>query len=127
VAVLWIGVFAVAGLYAIHQHRLAKELVRVFLASAASMALVFSILFFSRALFESRFVVLAGWGFAILFVALERIGVRALQRALLTLGIGEHRVVIIGKNKTSDAILKEFQRKHRLGFHVVAQFETMRC
>jgi exopolysaccharide biosynthesis polyprenyl glycosylphosphotransferase len=123
VSALWIGVFAVAGLYTIHQHRLAKELAYVLLASAASMALVFSILFFSRALFESRFVVLAGWGFAVIFVTFARVGVRILQRALLSLGMGEHRVVIIGKNKTSDAIIKEFQHKHRLGFHVVAQFD----
>jgi exopolysaccharide biosynthesis polyprenyl glycosylphosphotransferase len=124
VAAVWVGVFAVAGLYAIHQHQLAKELVRVFLASSASMAVVFSILFFSRALFESRFVVLAGFVFAILFVSVERVVLRGLQRALLSLGIGEHRVAVIGKNKTAEALVKEFQRKHRLGFHVHAQFDT---
>ncbi len=124
VALLWLAVFALAGLYAIHQHRLAKELVRVVLASAASMAVVFSILFFSRSLFESRFVVLAGFMFAVVFVCLERAAVRGLQRALLSLGIGEHRVAVIGKNKTADALVKEFQRKHRLGFHVHAQFDT---
>lgn len=124
ITVLWMVVFAFAGLYAVHQHQLKKELTRIILASSASMALVFAILFFSRSLFESRFIALAAWIFGILFVCLERVAIRGLQRSLLKFGIGEHRVVVIGDNKTSQALIREFDLKHRLGFHVVGHIKN---
>lgn len=122
IALLWIAVFAVMGLYQIHQHRLRTEILRVFLAASSSMAVVFAILFFSRSLFDSRFIVLAFWLLAFIFIAIERMALRSVQRSLVSMGIGEHRVIIIGKNKTSDTLLKEFKKNHRLGFHVTKQF-----
>ncbi|MFA6131936.1 MAG: sugar transferase [Patescibacteria group bacterium] len=118
--VLWIVVFAFAGLYNTHPRPLKKELVRLFIASAASMAVIFSVLFFSRSFFESRFIVMAGWALALAFTGLERVAIRLLQRALLVWGIGIHRVVVIGKNKTAEALIKEFKHKGRLGFRVIA-------
>jgi len=120
--ILWIVVFAFAGLYNTRPRPLKKELVRLFIASAASMAVIFSVLFFSRAFFESRFIVMAGWALALAFTGLERLTVRLLQRALLVWDIGTHRVAVIGKNKTADALIKEFKTKGRLGFKVVAHF-----
>lgn len=121
--ILWVIVFAFAGLYSVRPRPLKKELVRLFIASAASMAVIFSVLFFSRAFFESRFIVMAGWALVVIFLSFERLAVRLLQRALLSLGIGTHRVAVIGKNKTAEALIKEFQRKGRLGFKVVAHFD----
>ncbi|MFH1088956.1 MAG: sugar transferase [Candidatus Uhrbacteria bacterium] len=123
VVFLWLLVFALAGLYNVRPQPLKKELVRLFIASAASMAVIFSVLFFSRSLFESRFIVLAGWFFAVIFLTLERLAVRLLQRTLLARGIGVHRVAVIGKNQTAEALIKEFQHKGRLGFKVVAHFK----
>lgn len=120
--ILWIVVFAFAGLYNIRPRPLKKELVRLFIASAASMAVVFSVLFFSRAFFESRFIVMAGWALGVVFLSSGRLAVRLLQRALLSKGVGMHRVAVIGKNKTADALVKEFQSKSRLGFMVRAWF-----
>jgi exopolysaccharide biosynthesis polyprenyl glycosylphosphotransferase len=122
--IVFILVFAVTGLYGITRRSVANELSRIVLACSASMALVFAISFFSRVLFESRFIAIAAWGLAIIFVALERLAVRALQRSLLRLGIGTHRVVIIGKTSASEALIKEFGQKKRLGFNVVAQHKT---
>ncbi|MFH1252978.1 MAG: sugar transferase [Candidatus Uhrbacteria bacterium] len=121
---LWITIFAFAGLYSVQPRPLKKELARILLASAASMAVIFSLLFFSRSLFESRFIVLAGWLLAIIFVGLERLAVRLLQKALLSKGIGTHRLAIIGQNKTTEALIKEFTKKSGLGFKVVAGFSN---
>jgi FlaA1/EpsC-like NDP-sugar epimerase len=122
-ALLWVAVFAFAGLYSARPRPLKKELVRLFAASAVGMAVIFSVLFFSRAFFDSRFIVLAGWFFAIIFLSSERLAVRLLQRVLLIKGIGLHRVAIIGKNKTADALITEFKTKSQLGFKVVVHFK----
>lgn len=123
VAVLWILVFAFAGLYKTHRVRIAVELSRLVLASSTAMAVVFAVTFFSRTLFDSRFLALAGWLLAIVFVALARLVVRGLQRSLLRLNIGTHRIVVIGKNQTASALTEEFNQKRRLGFRVVGQYK----
>ncbi|MBI5369983.1 sugar transferase [Candidatus Uhrbacteria bacterium] len=121
---IWIVVFAFSGLYAAHRTRIASELSRVVLACSASMALVFGILFFSRELFESRFIALASWGLSVIFVSVARLVVRGLQRSLLRLGIGTHRLVVIGKNATADALVEDFKKKARFGFRVVGHFAS---
>ncbi len=122
---IWLAVFALAGLYTTGRRRIASEIGKIILACSTSMALVFAILFFSRELFESRFIALAAWGCAIVFVAAARLVVRGLQRSLRRFGIGTHRIFVIGKNTTADALIEEFEKKKRLGFRVVghrAQF-----
>ncbi len=119
---IWILVFAVSGLYTVSRKSIASELTRIGLACSSSMALVFAITFFSRTLFESRFIAIAAWGLSILFVCVARLVIRALQRSLLKTGIGVHRIVIIGNNSTSSALKEEFQNKKRLGFKVISEF-----
>ena len=82
-------------------------------------------LFFTRELFESRFIVLAAWILSVVFVATERLLIRALQRSLLQAGMGVRHTVIIGKNKTADAIRAGLEAKPSLGLEVVAQFEEL--
>jgi len=122
IALVWIAVFAVSGLYSTNPRRIASELTRVFLACSTSMAAVFAILFFSRLLFESRFIAVASWGLAVVFVSLARLAIRMLQRTLLSWGIGARRVVVIGEHKTARALLDFFSARPRLGFLVVGRF-----
>ena len=58
--IVFVLVFAAAGLYGVTRRSIASELSRIALACSASMALVFAITFFSRVLFESRFIAIAG-------------------------------------------------------------------
>src|SRR3989338_1837270 len=113
IAVLWLFVFAFSGLYTTRRKGLALELSRVFLACSTSMAAVFGVLFFSRVLFESRFIAIAGWGLAIIFVCVERIVMRLLQRGLLAIGIGTHRVALIGDTTAAEALADAFRTRAR--------------
>ena len=124
IAIVWILVFAVAGLYSTRLKSISNELSRILLACSASMAVVFAISFFSRVLFESRFIALAAWLLAIFFVAVMRLVIRGLQRSLLNFGIGVHRIAIIGETSTSKTLEHLFSSKPRLGFTVVATFKT---
>jgi exopolysaccharide biosynthesis polyprenyl glycosylphosphotransferase len=124
VAILWIGVFALSGLYSTQRKRIASELVRIGLACSASMALVFALTFFSRVLFDSRFIAIAAWVLTIIFVSLTRLIVRAFQKHLLKVGVGVHKVVLIGNNTTSKTLSETFTNNKRLGYKVVEIFES---
>ncbi len=124
IALLWLIVFSLSGLYQTHRVSIGMEIARIILASSSAMAIVFAVTFFSRVLFDSRFIALAAWGLAILFVSIARIAVRGLQRSLLKFNIGTHRIVIIGDTKTAEVLVEEFKRKKRLGYVVVKQFKT---
>lgn len=124
IGIVLVLVFAVAGLYTIRSRRLAIEASRIFLATSAGFALVLAIAFFSRTLFESRFIMLAAWGLAILFVGLERLVLRLVQRALRSLGAGVTNVAIIGKTKSGNALVEYFKEAPYHGFHVALQAAT---
>lgn len=124
VALVWMFIFSLIGLYKIERVKIWDEMIKVVLASSAGVAAILGILFFSRELFESRFIVLAAWVFAVLFVCSERLLVRGLQKTLLTAGIGVRHVAIIGKNKTAEVIRAGFAQKPSLGLFVIAQFDT---
>lgn len=118
-ALVWLVIFAISGLYVVRPHRLAVEATRVLLACSAGIAVVLGIAFFSRELFDSRFIVLAIWGLTVLFVVIERLLVRGLQRSLRRFGIGMQRVFIIGKTTSGQALKKYFQAFPRLGYEVI--------
>ncbi|MFH1405088.1 MAG: sugar transferase [Patescibacteria group bacterium] len=124
VALIWLIVFAFAGLYSTKRRAIAVEITRVGFACSTSMAAIFAILFFSRILFESRFIAIAAWILAIIFVSVMRLVIRGLQRSLLVFGVGLHKIALIGNNSTSKTLIKQFQNHPRLGFKVVSQFET---
>jgi len=121
---IWLFVFAPAGLYSIRRKPLAKELTRVVLATSASMATIFAVLFFSRTLFDSRFIALAAWVCAIVFVGLGRMILRGLERSLMEFGIGVHCVGVIGSSETAQDLIRLFKTNPRLGFRVVEQTDT---
>lgn len=123
IILIWIFVFAITGLYTTKRISIASELTKIGLACSTSMALVFAISFFSRILFESRFIAIAAWLLSILFISVSRLFIRGLQRSLLKFDIGTKRIVIIGKNQTAQALIDEFNKKTRLGFRIVGQYK----
>jgi exopolysaccharide biosynthesis polyprenyl glycosylphosphotransferase len=123
VALVWIAVFALSGLYSTRPRRIASELTRVFLACSTAMAAVFALLFFSRSLFESRFIAVAAWVLSVAFVSFGRIAMRTAQRSLLSLGVGARRVVVVGEHKSARALTGFLAARPRLGLSVVARFD----
>ena len=124
IAVVWILIFAFVGLYSAHRRRMASEILRIMLACSTSMATVFAILFFSRVFFESRFIAIAAWLLSIIFISLARILIRLFQRLLLRIGIGLHRLVLIGDSKTAKTLAEIFKKHPEFGFSVVGAFKT---
>ncbi len=121
IGLVFITVFALTGLYRLNPRGIAVESTRIFLSISTSFAAVLAIAFFSRTLFESRFIMLAAWALAVVLVILERLALRGLQRSLRAFDIGLTNVAIIGKTGSSDALRDYFSATRRHGYHVVAQ------
>jgi len=120
VALLWLLVFIIVGLYRIRSaNKLAQELARIFSACSSSLAIVAIIIFFQRELFDSRFIVLAGWLLAIIYVSLAHIFIRWLQRRLYLAGVGVHKLILVGNSQTTDNLLAEFSSDKKYGFQIV--------
>lgn len=119
--------FAISGLYVIHPKRIASEITRVIAGVSTSIAVILAVAFFSRALFESRFIVLAAWILSIVFVVTLRLLLRGFQRSLRRFGIGVSSVAIIGKTKSGNELKRFFEAHPSVGYRVVfhgAQFTT---
>lgn len=123
-AVVWMLVFALAGLYTMRPPRIASEITRIILASSTAIAVILGIAFFSRTLFESRFIILAIWILAIFFVGIERLLVRGLQRSLRRFGIGMTHVVLIGKTHTANTLHEWITQHPTLGFCIAGHFAS---
>jgi exopolysaccharide biosynthesis polyprenyl glycosylphosphotransferase len=117
-SLLCLAVFAVSGLYSVRQQRLASELVRLTLAISSTVALVLLIAFFSRELFESRFIFAAVWGLSVVFVSVERVFVRILQRILYAAGLGARRTLLLGSPTSTEHFAEYFQKNSRFGYRI---------
>jgi len=120
IAFFWLIIFALAGLYNIKgARRLVKEIYRVILACSTGFMLIVVLIFIRRELFDSRFIVLAGWVLAIFYIIVARSLVRLIQRALFKYGIGVHKVIMVGNSKTTDSLIHEFSSQKNSGYEVV--------
>lgn len=120
ISLFWIIIFALSGLYNIKGARnLVQEIYRVVEACSTGLMLVVVMIFVFRELFSSRFIILAGWLLAILFVVLARLLIRGIQRVLFKRGIGAHQVVIVGASKSTDILVNKFSSQKQLGFEIV--------
>lgn len=120
IAALWLIIFALAGLYAVKgARRLINEIYKVILACSTGLMLIVILIFVRRELFDSRFIVLAGWLLAIIYISIARGLVRLIQRALFKYGIGAHKVILVGNSKTTDNLIHEFSSSKNSGYEVV--------
>lgn len=126
VALLWLVIFAFSGLYTMGvRRRFIDEFSKIFIACSAGLALITFLIFFRRELFDSRFIVLAAWVFSIFLVSIGRFIMRKLQQYFVKKGYGVHRVIIIGKDKTTQNIISELERNLSLGLKVVKIYDEL--
>jgi exopolysaccharide biosynthesis polyprenyl glycosylphosphotransferase len=120
VALLWLIIFALSGLYSIKDSRkLLKEFYRVVLACSTGFMLIVILIFIRRELFDSRFIILVGWVLAIFYVSFSRFLIRNLQNMLFSFDVGVKKIILVGNSKTTDVLIKEFSRNKKSGYEVV--------
>lgn len=123
-ALSWIVIYAMSGLYTTDPNRkLADDLLRIITASSSGFAAITIFVFFTLAKFDSRFLVLAGWLIAMLYVSLGRLLMRGVKSLLYRSGYGLRRTVIIGQDGISQTIQQSLTSEPRFGYKIIATFD----
>jgi len=126
VALGWVIIFAFAGLYHSDPNKkLAKDLSRIFFACSTGFAAIAIYVFFSLQKFDSRFLVLAGWILAILYVWLGRILIKLLKTALHRVGFGLRKTIIIGSSQIAQEIKNSLEKRLGFGYKIIGVFSKL--
>jgi len=120
IAIVWLIIFALLGIYTMRPGRkIFSMLSEVFLGCSMGALIVILVFFFSRELFSSRFIILAGWGLSILYISLAHLIIRGIQRWFYKNRVGVHRIIFVGGDKTSMLLENEFENNLKLGYQIV--------
>lgn len=127
VAPLFIIVYAIEGLYTMRATRTPlSEAFKVFRATSLVLVLIIVTIFLKREWFSSRFIILAGWSFAVFYVTVARYLIQRIQRYyLVKKGVGVHRILLVGRNGKIEQLKTLFATKPALGYVTVGQVETI--
>ncbi|MDP3900230.1 MAG: sugar transferase [bacterium] len=124
VSAAWIIIFSLAGLYKITiSTKIIDEIYKIILACSTGLVAVIIFMFFQRELFSSRFIILASWILAIIYVVVARVVVRKLQRNFYARGIGTHKVVIIGNTPATERLIQLISTSNKLGLNIVKRYK----
>jgi len=126
VALFWLIFFAWSGLYAFTRRRIIDEMTKIILACSTGMTAIIIYMFFVRELFDSRFIVVLAWGLAMVFVTIERAIIRKFQNLTLSHGWGAHKIIIVGINENTEAIIEAFRKQPELGYKIVAHIKDFK-
>jgi exopolysaccharide biosynthesis polyprenyl glycosylphosphotransferase len=126
VAPIFLFVYAVEGLYDIRATRkFWQEAFKVFSATSLGLVIIIVAIFLKREWFSSRFIILSGWVFAVVYVVFARYLLQRIQKWLLVRrGVGVHRVLLIGSNGRIRRLKKVFKHMPTLGYRVVGVLEN---
>lgn len=121
VSLVFVVAYAISGLYSLESTRKTiTEFFRVVVASSAAVMAVIIYIFLRQELFNSRFLVLGAWFFAIIFVSLGRLFMRSLQRFLVArYNFGIHKIMVIGDDEISQRIVNDIQANPVFGYRIV--------
>ena len=120
VSFIFLLAYAASGLYSMKTRmKRFEEFVKIWVASSAAILAVIIYIFLSQELFNSRFLVLCGWFFAILFVSFGRLVVRWLQNIFVAkYDFGIHRVMIVGDDEITRKIIDDIRNNPQSGYRV---------
>lgn len=124
VAIIWLIIFALAGLYSIERRKLNEEISKIFLACSTGILTLIVAIFLKRELFSSRFIILAVWGFSILYVTFGRLIIYEIKKFLLKRGVGSKKIIIIGQHKNTQILETELKTHPAWGYQILKIYPT---
>lgn len=123
VALGWIVIFALSGLYSTNPNRkFARQVTRIITACSTGFAGITIYVFFTLQKFDSRFLVLIGWVLAMVYVILGRLVMRGIKTLLYQAGIGLRKTVVIGSENVTSTIVESLRSEPHLGYAIQKTF-----
>ncbi len=121
VSMIFLCLYAISGLYLMRvRMSIAEEFTKILVASSAAVMTIIVYIFLRQELFNSRFLVLGGWFFVVLFVFLGRVLVRYLQVFFVSkYNFGIHKIMIIGSDNSAGNIIDEINKNPSSGYRIV--------
>jgi len=114
-----IAIFILSGLYSFRRKPLWEELRQVLFGVSTATLIIVVAFFFDANLFSSRFIVLAFWVLAFIFIALERTIVFFVKKLFYYNGYGVKRVVVVGEDNNTLNLIGAIKHYPSYGFRVV--------
>src|SRR3989338_6182845 len=121
VSILFIFSYTISGLYSMKVRMgIAEEFSKVLVSSSAAVMIIIVYIFLRQELFNSRFLVLGGWFFAVLFVFLGRVLVKYLQVFFVSkYDFGVHKIIIVGNDQSALNIIDNINQNPSSGYRIV--------
>lgn len=120
----WLVIFALSGLYSTNPNRkFARDFTRIIMACSTGFAGITTYVFFSLQKFDSRFLVLASWILAMIFVTVGRLVLRGVKTLLYRAGVGLRHTVIIGGEAVAKTIQETLVATPGLGYQVISSYD----
>lgn len=115
-------VFALVGLYQIKTRRqLLDDFFKIVIGVSAGIIILVFYIFLRREWFDSRFLILAGWLAAIVFVFLGRLLISQWQNYLIRKQhLSPQKVLVVGSDGISQKIIEQIKKEPVLGYQLVA-------
>ncbi len=114
-------VFALVGLYKIKLSRpFLEDFFKIVIGLSAGIIVLVFYIFIRREWFDSRFLILAGWLMAIIFVCFGRFLAGQWQKYLVKkYHLGAHRVLVVGQDGISQKVIQNIKEQANLGYLLV--------
>ncbi len=126
IGLVWIIIFSLNDLYQTSlRQTVIEEINKVFLACSVGFAFVAIVMFFSRELFQSRFIVLSGFVLSLITISIGRLFIRYIQKLFLAKKIGLSNVVILGDSFVACNLEKIFNNGLVLGYRVIERINNL--
>lgn len=125
VSAVWVGILAASGLYGTSRLKFFNEIFKIIVSLSAGFAAVIFFLFFRREFFASRFILLAGWILAVIFVVFSHLIMRAVRKYLYRRGVGLRRAALVGSGRIAGILLESFKAHPELGVFIAFNFPEL--
>ena len=125
-ALFTIIVAAFSGLYQTKPLKSIEEFFHIIVSTAASLLVINFSAYLSQTFFESRFILITTWILSVIFITLNRHGMKLVRHYLAKkYHIGLNKVVIIGDNEITRKIKEHIQKNPRLGYQIIKNYEKV--
>jgi exopolysaccharide biosynthesis polyprenyl glycosylphosphotransferase len=115
-------IFGLLGLYNLRgTRRFIHEFNKIVIGISLGLVAIFVLFFFNQTIFPSRFIILAAWALAIVFVILGRLLLKAVQQFLFSHGFGLHRLAIVNGQGMEAEVIQQILKNRNYGYEIIAE------